>query len=106
MRFECSNTLCLLLSCEGHYRLTNATKGYSFFYPRRKKTRTVINYKKENELHNSHTSPVTYLYTTKDEHTVLLKDIEGMNNCRKCIKTSHMEEENQEETENVNKKHD
>lgn len=62
--------------------------------------------KQENELHNSHTSPVTYLYTTKDEHTVLLKDIEGMNNCRKCIKTSHMEEENQEETENVNKKHD
>lgn len=106
MRFECSNTLCLLLSCEGHYRLTNATKGYSCFYPRRKKTRTVINYKNENELHNSHTSPVTYLYTTKDEHTVLLKDIEGMNNCRKCIKTRHMEEENQEETENVNKKHD
>lgn len=49
-----------------------------------KKTRTVINYKKENELNNSHTSPVTYLYTTKDEHTVLLKDIEGMNNCRSC----------------------
>lgn len=77
-----------------------------FLSKKKKKKRTVINYKKENELHNSHTSPVTYryLYATKDEHTVLMKDIEGMNNCRKSIKTRHMEEENQVETANVRNK--